>query len=179
MAESVASLWRTIEENLAVHAPTVLPTLNPPATDADLDRLEALLGHALPTDVRMSYRIHNGQDDPSRLELLCDAGTLLAVDDVITTWQMITQIDRDLGPSESGIEWWNPAYLPISDFEGDHVCVNLLPDSHGEILWHVHDNGIEHDCFPSYSDWLAHVADVLSNERFENDEGYLNFWIEP
>ena len=181
MSAKLIDIWNTIERELATHAPTVLPTLNSPATDDAVQRLETTLGHPIPGDVRESLKIHNGQHDPSRLQLLCDAGTLLSADRMLEVWAMITEIDRDLSnriPDRAGVEWWNPAYLPISDFEGDHLCVNLLPDNQGEVLWHVHDSGIEHNVFGSYTDWLQSVADVLTEQRFECDDGYLDFWID-
>ena len=162
------------------HAPTVLPTLNSPATDADIKRLEKTVGHAVPEDVRASLKIHNGQHDPSRLQILCEAGTLLSIDRMLEVWEMITQIDRDLNDQipNSDVEWWNPGYLPISDFEGDHLCVNLLAGDFGEILWHVHDSGIEHHVFRSYTNWLQSVATVFTEKRFAVDNGHLDFWID-
>ena len=177
----IATIWNAIERELGVHAPAVLPTLNGPATDRDIERLESTIGYSIPHDVRESLKLHNGQDDPSRLHLLCEAGTLLSVDRILEVWEMITEIDRVLSdqiPDRAGVEWWNPAYLPISDFEGDYLCVNLLAHDFGEVLWHVHDNGIEHCVFASYTDWLQFVASVFTEKRFAVDDGYLDFWID-
>lgn len=181
---TIATIWDTIERELAKHAPAVLQTLNGPATDRDIERLESTIGHSIPMDVRASLQIHNGQDDPSRLQLLSEAGTLLSVDRMIEEWEMITQINlesqrlNDSGLDDSAIEWWNPGYLPISDFEGDHLCINLLADEFGEVLWHVHDSDIEHYVFPSYTSWLQSVASVFTEGRFSVDDEYLDFWID-
>jgi cell wall assembly regulator SMI1 len=55
---------RLIEEWLAGHAPRILhESLNPAATEADLDALEAALGRPLPADYRALYRWHDGLND--------------------------------------------------------------------------------------------------------------------
>ena len=178
---TITTAWNAIERELTVHAPTVLPTLNGPATDGDIERLESTIGHTIPNDLRASLELHNGQDDPSRLQLLCEAGILLSIDRMLEVWEMMTKINHDLDDQISdcsGVEWWNPAYLPISDSEGDHLCINLLADDFGEVLWHVHDNGIEHHVFPSYTDWLQHVASILTEKRFAIDGEFLDFWVD-
>ncbi|MFO1041282.1 MAG: SMI1/KNR4 family protein [Planctomycetaceae bacterium] len=88
----IASLWNELEELLATIAPTVLPTLNPPATDCDLDLLESKTGLILPQDFRQSLKIHNGQSDPSRLELLTEHGILLSCEEIAEAWRMLCEI---------------------------------------------------------------------------------------
>ena len=180
MPHAVATIWDIIERELAKHAPTVLPTLNGPATDADIRKLESAIGYTLPDDVSASLKRHNGQNDPTRLQLLCEAGILLSVEGMLEAWGMLTDLERDFAgdfPNRE-FEWWNSAYLPVADYEGDYLCVNLLPDSCGEVLQHVHDGNIEHNIFPSFTDWLQSVATVLSENRFAIDDGYLDFWYD-
>lgn len=181
MSPELTAIWTTIERELGTHAPSILPTLNPPASDNEIAGLEARLGYPIPDDLRESLRIHDGQDDPRGLAVFCAAGTLLPVEAMLETWARITEIDRQLAeeiPDRAG-EWWDPAYLPLSDFAGDRLCVNLDPEARGEIVWHVHDCGIEHGLFESYTTWLRSVAEALAERRFSQEDGYLNFWGDP
>ena len=176
---AIRELWDTIEVQLTQHARSVLTTLNPAASDSQLENLASALGRPLPDDLVESLRIHNGQTDTTRLKLLTGCGVMLSSAKMLEVWQMITEIDEDLKkttPNRSGSEWWNRHYLPLTDFEGDSLCINLDPCKYGEILWFVHDNAIVHDVFPSYSDWLDDVADVFLTKRFTIEDGRINFW---
>jgi cell wall assembly regulator SMI1 len=179
MASKIRGLWDAIEAQLTQHAPSVLTTLNPAASDSQIEDLASALGRPLPDDLVESLRNHNGQTDTTRLKLLTRCGLILSSARMLEVWQMITEIDEDLKkttPNRSGSESWNRHYLPLTDFEGDSLCINLGPRKYGEILWFVHDNGIEHDVFPSYSDWLEDVADVFLTKRFTIEERRINFW---
>eukprot|EP00904_Undaria_pinnatifida_P006989 jgi/Undpi1/341/HiC_scaffold_1.g00337.m1 len=57
----VAIWWSGIKAWMSMHLPTIVGTLNPGASEEDLDRAEELLGWPLPTDLRLLYRFHNGQ----------------------------------------------------------------------------------------------------------------------
>ncbi|MCP3684750.1 MAG: molybdenum cofactor biosysnthesis protein MoeA, partial [bacterium] len=57
--------WDQIEEFLKKHVPSVIETLNNPATEEELCQLEAEIGNTLPKDFRDYLLVHNGQDDPS------------------------------------------------------------------------------------------------------------------
>src|SRR5688500_20298705 len=54
-------LWTRLESYLQANAPSVLATLLPPATDAQIARAEAALGVRLPPDLAASLKMHDGQ----------------------------------------------------------------------------------------------------------------------
>ena len=60
-------VWNQIEGFLKEHVPTVIATLNGPATDEDLNLLESEIGNTLPSDFKSYLLVRNGQDDSSRL----------------------------------------------------------------------------------------------------------------
>lgn len=167
------SVWQAIEQALSEHAPTVIPTLNPPATDGQLSRLETMVGASLPSDVRDYLRIHNGQYDPSRLETLCAEGTLLDVDAILSTWRMLNEIDGE-GPPPADRSWvWSDRnYLPLTDADGDHLSVDLTT---GEIVMHVHDGTIEPNIAPDFMSWLEVKLKILQKRRFTKEDGILLF----
>ena len=178
MTSNIGNLWSEIEGHLAAHAETVLPTLNPPASEAEIKSLERFTGEPIPEDLRESLLIHNGQSDPSRLQILCDAGTLLSVADMHRVWTFLTDTDAGMGPPPNGIVWWNPKYLPFTDYEGDHLCLDRRPDSLGEVVWQIHDGEIERNIHPTYTAWLTSVRDVFAQNRFRVEDGYLDFWLD-
>jgi cell wall assembly regulator SMI1 len=56
--------WRRMESWLASNAPTVLDTLDPPATTSDISKTEMRLknvGKTIPRMLKLMYRFHNGQ----------------------------------------------------------------------------------------------------------------------
>src|SRR5215207_6200573 len=54
-------LWTRLESYLQANAPSILATLLPPATDAQIARAEAALGVKLPPDLAASLKTHDGQ----------------------------------------------------------------------------------------------------------------------
>eukprot|EP01103_Thecamoeba_quadrilineata_P002504 TRINITY_DN12455_c0_g1_i1.p1 TRINITY_DN12455_c0_g1~~TRINITY_DN12455_c0_g1_i1.p1 ORF type:complete len:409 (-),score=42.22 TRINITY_DN12455_c0_g1_i1:20-1222(-) len=57
--------WRSLENWLQVQLPSVYETLNPGATEEELDEAEKALEQPLPLAARVIYRIHNGQNPNS------------------------------------------------------------------------------------------------------------------
>ena len=172
----ITSLWNELEKLLATIAPTVLPTLNPPATDRDLDLLESKTGLILPQGFRQSLKIHNGQSDPSRLELLTEHGILLSCEQIAEAWCMLCKILDEVNQTADGSKWWNKSYLPIADYEGDYLCIDLTPGSYGSIHLHVHDSTIERDIAATYTAWLSNARDVFRDRRFGDSQGFIDFW---
>ena len=54
--------WQQIHSWLALHAPQILASLKPGATEAELDDAERTLKVKFPAALRVLYRIHDGQD---------------------------------------------------------------------------------------------------------------------
>ena len=142
-------VWDKIEGFLKEHIPTVIATLNGPATEEALNLLESEVGHTIPNDFKSYLLVHNGQEDPSRLQALCEEGTLLSSEAIIKTYRMLNEINESLDVSP--IEWWSRKYLPITDCEGDHLALNLET---GEVVMHVHDSGIEEGIAGSFKEWF-------------------------
>jgi F-box protein 3 len=54
--------WQQIHSWLDLHAPQILASLRPGATEAELDDAERMLKVQFPAALRVLYRIHDGQD---------------------------------------------------------------------------------------------------------------------
>jgi cell wall assembly regulator SMI1 len=62
-AASVTTSWQRIERWYQTHAPEVIETLRPGATQQQISSFETTSGVRLPDDVRQSFLIHDGQRD--------------------------------------------------------------------------------------------------------------------
>src|SRR5215813_6685049 len=70
----IREAWTLIEETLRGHAPQLVDTLGPPASDVEIARVERSIGLNLPKELATSLRCHNGQQDPTRLWSFTDGG---------------------------------------------------------------------------------------------------------
>lgn len=179
---SILDLWRRIERVLEQHAPETAATLAPPATDQDINVLEAAINQPLPADLRASLKVHNGQRDPTRCHAFCGEGMLLATTEIADRWKMVTEIDEDnrfsAAPGQG--PWWKTTCIPFTDAEGNMLCVDMdssLAGRTGEVVCHVHDSEIERGLGDSYKVWLSSLAERLDAGRFRIDDyGYL--WLD-
>lgn len=162
--------WVQIEGFLKKHVPSVMETLNRPMTEEELDRLESEICNIIPNDFKAYLLVHNGQDDPSRLQTLCEEGTLLSTEEIIKTYHMLNEINEsgDIG----SVEWWSRKYLPFTDCEGDHLALNLET---GEVVMHVHDSGIEEGIASSFQEWFESKLSFFRQGKFSVNDGYLNY----
>jgi cell wall assembly regulator SMI1 len=175
-------LWQRIERVLQTHAPDTAATLAPPATEEEIQALEAAIRLSLPADLRASLRLHNGQNDPTRCHSFCGEGILLDTKQIAERWKMVTEIDErerfSAAPGQG--PWWKTSCIPFTDAEGDMLCIDMDPalkDRIGEVVCHVHDSEIERGLGASFRDWLSSLADRLDAGRFRIDDyGYL--WLD-
>jgi cell wall assembly regulator SMI1 len=182
MSDAIHDLWQRIERVLKQHAPETAGTLAPPATDQEIDALEAAICQTLPTDLRASLKIHNGQRDPSRCHAFCGEGMLLTTAEIADRWNIVTEIDEDVRFSAAPGRgpWWKKSCIPFTDAEGNMLCVDMDPSlgsRTGEVVCHVHDGEIERGLGASYQAWLSSLAERLGAGRFRIDDyGYL--WLD-
>jgi cell wall assembly regulator SMI1 len=169
--------------------PDTARTLAQPATDQEIDDLQAAIGLFLPAEFRESHKVHNGQDDPTRCHHFFTEGLLASTKQIAETWRMLTEIDEGFRQREPDWdthghgEWWNRHWVPFTIGEGDCLCINLNPQvrpggTFGEIVCHVHDNPHEPGIAISYSAWLHRLAQRLERGEFTiNQYGYLDLNI--
>jgi cell wall assembly regulator SMI1 len=179
---NIRELWNRIERVLEEHAPEAAATLAEPATDQQIEKLEAAIGLTLPRDLRLSLKVHDGQRDPTRCHAFCGEGMLLSVAEIADRWKMITEIDEEnrfsAAPGQG--PWWKASCIPFTDADGNMLCVDMDPalgSRMGEVVCHVHDSQIERGLSASYAAWLSSLVKLLEAGRFRIDDyGYL--WLE-
>lgn len=171
--EHFRKIWNRIESVLLEHAPLAVETLASPATDDELSTLEGVLGFALPDDLVASLRIHNGQNDPTRLHSFSGEGIFLSTTEIASTWNMLN------GLKDGMDDWWSSSWIPFAQSDGSAVCINTERSADGrlgEVIAFVHDSTYEPGIAPSYALWLEKLAFRLEAGDFKVDEyGYL--WL--
>ena len=188
--ERVARIWTRIEKVLQVHAPEVFETLTPGASTEELKNIECALSLKLPSDLRRSLEIHNGQHDPSQCFSFCGAMHLMSTTDIIRDWKMLTEIGVECEQQE-GIhhpdhislnrDWWRRSCIPFGHSNGYYTCVDMKGAKGlkvGRIVEHTHDDAMEETNMPSFADWCERVALALEHGDFErNKHGF--FRVKP
>ena len=172
--DSVSQAWERIEFWLNYHLPRALRLLNNPIRVEDLANFEEHLGNPLPTSLRESYLIHDGQS-------LMDFGifygfSLLSLSNVTETLNNWISLPRVAGDfrcfPEATIRKlvYDSKWLPLAkDFQGNYLLVDLVPDEKGTVgqvfLMNLHEKVrvlLAHD----WAHFLTDVADELERGNF-------------
>jgi cell wall assembly regulator SMI1 len=181
------TIWRRIERWLRDNAPQVLGTLNPGATMEQIEEIETALAVALPSDMKESYRIHNGQSvnpvDGSVFGLI-DGCEVLSLESLVEVWagwkQLLEQgTFKGIQSEPSGPVqplWWSNLWVPVTDDgHGNNYCVDLNPapgGSVGQIISVLHDDPHRTVLAPSFRHWLGGFANGLESGLYMFLEDY-------
>lgn len=167
----ITRIWKEIDAWLALHWPQGLEDLRPPATPADIEALEAMLGATLPAALAESLQVHNGQG--GHFGFLLPSGHLLGTAEIAEHWRCWKSL-LDAGQfrglaaeSQSGVlpDWWSTGWVPIThNGFGDHHCLDLSPATAGAVgqvvaIWH--DQPERTVVAPSYTAWLRRLLEDL------------------
>src|SRR4051794_26336406 len=88
--DEVRDAWRRIEAWLAAHVPPLAKALRPPAPPEEVARVEEALDVTLPSEMRASLAIHDGQRKRA-FEVFSTWG-LLALTDIERVWQILRDV---------------------------------------------------------------------------------------
>lgn len=171
VADTVAHLWRRIEAALQATQSPILQTLAPGASEEAIAQAEAVIGLALPEDVRASYRIHDGG---IRMQLVSGM-RLLSLAEAAEWWRVLEELLHDESwisqppyyfsedvirqgghPGPIRPIWWDARWIPFAqDYGGNLTCLDMAPEPGGTV-GHIID--WDHECGPSrilYPDFTA------------------------
>jgi cell wall assembly regulator SMI1 len=182
--QRVATSWRTIDSILKEHAHSAYEALRPPASIKQIDRLQRVLGTALPRDLLNSLQIHDGMPVRSApRQVFINYMTLLPCAEIASDWKLLWELQRecDFGGDQvtrirkiKNDAHWRSGWIPIMDFEEDKVVLDLDAGAGGKcgqiIRWYNNGSRPMHVLAESYAAWLAQVAEELSHRRFTLDE---------
>ncbi|MGW0199739.1 SMI1/KNR4 family protein [Nonomuraea sp. NPDC003201] len=159
--------------------------LRPPATAADLEEAERLLGSPLPADLRALYELANGDDyDGLRPfgSLWMELNSVVAVHEDVRepmpgswdlSWNSVV-FDTD-PPGTVRRCGGHPAWLPFATGEdGNFLAVDLSPAQNGR-LGQVIRVGRDHDDGPAYladsvTSLLGYYLDLLERGEYEQED---------
>ncbi len=177
-------LWKNLIDALAEHAPEILETLQPGATQAEIKALEQHLGVTLPDDYRAFLELCNGASEDAEYGFY--DGELLSVSSIKFQWGIWQKLLQD-GTFEGtksrpgkGVrgDWWNSKWIPFThDGGGNHLCLDLdpAPGGHvGQVITMWHDTQERELMYPSFMAWLEHIlAGLESGEIVLDTEEYM------
>ncbi len=135
------SPMQIFKSELSKYEHKLLETLNPPATDAEIEQAEKDMGLKLPDKVRALYKVHNGQDEGGLFAGL----TFLSLKEAVTEWQdwealadeNYTSLDNNIisvSPHYIQEVYASKFYFPIAtDRSGNNLVIDLAPASKGTI----------------------------------------------
>lgn len=169
--------WDRIHRWLAAHAPDVLASLGPPATDEQFRQAEAALGVGLSDDVKACYRTHNGQPKFHTAPPIFRGGHRWHdLAEMARYWETLHDLrgefaavkGRPRGPIRK--DWWHAKWLPLSrDAAGDLHCLDLFPlkrGSVGQVIYWYHDDDERFVVAKSLPEMLAQFAGELERGEF-------------
>ncbi len=150
-ASTVVKAWEAIESALDEE---IVRALRPPASAAVLAKAAAVLG-TLPAPMRALLARHDGmRDSPLFLNV-----RLLPIAEIVKTWRM------RLESSESVPYEWSRGWIPITDADGDHVCLDAKS---GRIVGFTNAGARARVIAPSLLAWLRRVPRYIRAERNED-----------
>ncbi len=174
-------IWQQIETWLTGNAPEVLARLRPGASAEQLRDAESILGISFPEDVRASYLLHDGCNNPCGF---IDGLDFLSLEAVIDEWRVWKELldgenfikfesEPDLGVKS---DWWNPRWIPLTYNDcGDHFCLDMDPapgGKPGQIITMWHDSPERTLVAVSFSDWFQQFAEALQAGLYCTSEEY-------
>ncbi|MBD2121075.1 SMI1/KNR4 family protein [Trichocoleus sp. FACHB-262] len=175
-------IWKKIDSWLTTHAPQVMESLHSEATDEEIAQAEAFFGVDFPDDLRLSYRIHNGQAEDSyslfpELEFL----SLQSMIAISQKWQDCANEDFRCAPEDisEGIwnGWWNRYWIPFTnESNGACECVDLAPAAGGcvgQVVIVEWQEPARQLVAPSFRAYLERFADTLERGEYQfSEDGY-------
>lgn len=178
--------WWRVMRWADLHLPRLRSALNPPASQAEIDRAEASTGLVFSADFRALYRAANGEHGNTGLFF---GLTFLSLDDALEQRQMWMKVVRDfpaLNSNDAGCHSSTPigaiaeiyassGWIPIAhDNGGNHLAVDLDPGPDGrlgQIINYGRDEDAKFVIAPSLASFLNWCADNLEIGNFRVTEG--------
>lgn len=172
-----------IDAWLTAHAPRIKEfSLNPPAGQAEFDRLETLIGQGLPEDFKTLYRWHNGLNSETNIGSLVYGLDFYPLDKVerelaFYRKQPVLPSKANSSAIETDHKTW-PLWLPIADDGGGRVvlCLDLSPGPSGklgQVIFLDSEEDMAILVAASTADLLKEFADDLEAGRYQLDSDAL------
>ncbi|WP_018689092.1 SMI1/KNR4 family protein [Ahrensia kielensis] len=136
---ALPDLLAALEVQLQKKRPDLVATLRPPLTEEDIVALEHKYETSLPSQVRMLYKWHDGQD-LEKFSVFVENMQFQPLESAL-----LTKVDLDsmIGYDFELENWWHPAWLPLfQNGGGDYIVVDaagIHTGNKGQLLTVYHD----------------------------------------
>ncbi len=161
------ALIERMDRWLAANRPDYYAVLQPGATDAELDAVEAQFRIKLPAAFRQLYRWRNGQD-PMSFKPLQMNRSFMRLEDVARVKQML---DGMIGSDFDDPRYWRRGWVPfLHNGGGSYLCLDLAAEDGGQPgqlvgFWKAdEDRPVE---FLSVEAWLADLVESMESVELE------------
>ena len=180
LGEDIAPVLARLDAWYAAHLPPDSYQFNPPATDAQLDAFEHLIGLRVPRAYRQLYRWHDGEDDDRWGHIY--GLPLLPLDEAAGQWTAWTEVLADLGGDRYAIPggawpagavdpaYINPRWIPLThDGSGNHIGLDFDPwpgGRVGQVILFGRDEDVKAVLAESLGRFLGWLAGLLESGNF-------------
>lgn len=180
LEEDIAPVLARIEAWYALHLPRDKYVFNPPATEAQLDAFERLIGLKMPKAYRQLYRWHDGEEDDRWGHFY--GLPLLSLNQAGSQWTGWNKVLAGFGGNRykvPGAGWpqdavdpayINPRWVPLTqDGSGNHIGLDFdaWPGGRqGQIILYGRDEDVKAVLAPSLGQFLHWFAGLLESGNF-------------
>ena len=166
---------------LSEEYPDIYQSLNRPASQDELAKLESIIGFNLPEDFKTLYFEFNGQNNLQN-PMFEYGYALMEIDVIISNWKVMKELyDSDTesrtvyGISGKIMEtWWQPAWVPIAELgNGDFICIDMSPGklgTQGQIIEFINDDSERNFLGKSLKDYVGQLESNLSSGKLSLDQ---------
>lgn len=180
LVENIAPVLARLDAWYAAHLPPDRYKFNPPATDAELNAFERLVGLKLPHAYRQLYRWHDGENDDRWGHFY--GLPLLPLKDAAFQWKAWARVLADFGGNRyevPGGSWpsdavdpayINPGWIPLThDGSGNHIGLDFDPwpgGRFGQVILFGRDEDVKCVLAESLGKFFEWIAGLLESGNF-------------
>ncbi len=178
---------------LTAHAPRIVEfSLNKPASDTAISRLNAMLEKELPEDFISLYKTYNGMNDEENMGNFFYALPFLSIDDIIAEKEFSISQSKDIPPIPlkhfdkeiDGTNFYNPNWVALC-FDGSrsYLRLDLSPSeigTYGQVIFVDGEYNVALFIANSITEMIEKFANdidqglyTLNEEALEDDQHFL------
>ena len=181
--EDIAPALARLDRWYAAHLPPDRYRFNPPATDADLEAFERVIGLKLPRAYRQLYRWHDGENDDRWGHVY--GLPLLPLREAAAQWKAWERVLKEFAGDRYKIPggawpqgavdpaYINPRWIPLThDGSGNHIGLDLDPwpkGRVGQVILFGRDEDVKLVLAESLGKFLEWIAGLLESGNFRLD----------
>jgi cell wall assembly regulator SMI1 len=183
LEEDIRPVLARLDAWYAVHLSSDRYAFNPPATEAELDAFERLVGLEMPPAYRQLYRWHDGENDDRFGHVY--GLPLLPLHQAASQWRAWIGVLADLGGNRyeiPGGSWpegavdpayFNRRWIPLThDGSGNHIGLDFDPWPRGrvgQVILFGRDEDVKAVLADSLGGFLGWLAGLLESGNFRLD----------